>query len=586
MTITGREAIVRVSPLYHRGAKRIGLFFDYDPLLIRKIRSLPDRLYSSTHRCWYLPNTEKSWRAFLKTGIPYQVVEHFDNTVSALTNSDNNDIASHEEVRIPELPSEGTMRDSGIGNKVSDRLSIKWYTRHFYVKLPFEAMHVDFIKGISGSWWNAKYGNWVIRATVANLQLLQDRFSYWDEEQLDRLSGLIGQQEAPLTLELFVTPEFSDQFMVRISGYGADVYFMRNLPDRVYEKEFRRWRLPLKPELVARLEEHYRSLGARIVNRIPDKGTGRYQKTGPDVRKWKDYFLSKVNTTHRPVMEDYVNVLIRQHYSKSTLKSYASAMVRYLKFLGSIPAVQSKPSDVNRYLDTFTDRPRSESFYNTQISGIKFYFEKVVFLPEFEIERIERPRKAKTLPTILSVVEVERMLSGTSNLKHATILYTIYSSGFRLSEVLSLRMQDIYWDRNQIMIKAGKGKKDRMVMLSQVLKQLLRLYVDQYQPQYWLFEGQDQEHQYTDRSVQKIVKAAARRAGIQRKVTAHTLRHCFATHLLDGGVDLRYIQELLGHKDIKTTLIYTHVSNRRMSEIESPLDKLNLGSAKDEKKPN
>lgn len=586
MTITSQETIIRVRPLDHRGDRQIGLFFNYHPGIIEKIRMLPGRMYSQTHRCWYLPNTEHCWSAFLRTGLPYQIVELTDNTVCALTNSDNNGIAPQEEVCVPELPPEGTQGDSGIGNEVSVSLNIEWYTRHFYLRLPFETEHVDFIKSIAGSWWNKRYRNWVVRATVANLDLLQQHFHYWSEEQYSRLSELIQKQEAPMLLEMFVTPEFPEQFMVRLSGYGADLHFLRHLPDRVYEKEFRRWRLPLKVELVNRLEEHYRALGARIVNRIPDQDAGRYRRAKPGAARWQEYFLSQVAERYRPVMEEYVNVLLRQHYSQSTLKSYASAMVKYLQFLGSRPVAQSTPADVNHYLDTYTDQPRSESFYNMQISGIKFYFEKVVFLPDFEIERIERPRKARTLPTILSVAEVERMLSSTGNLKHMTLLYTIYSSGLRLGEVLSLRMQDLYWDRNQIMIKAGKGKKDRMVMLSQVLKQILRWYVDEYQPQYWLFEGQDREHQYSERSVQKIVRKAAIKAAIQRKVTAHTLRHCFATHLLDGGTDIRYIQELLGHRDIKTTLVYTHVTNRRMSEIESPLDRLNLGKGKDGQKPN
>jgi site-specific recombinase XerD len=214
------------------------------------------------------------------------------------------------------------------------------------------------------------------------------------------------------------------------------------------------------------------------------------------------------------------------------------------------------------------------------VNAIKFYYEKVVFVPDFELSQIKRPRKSHRLPTILSVAEVDRMMRSSKNLKHTAILYLLYSSGLRLNELLSLKLADIYWDRNQLFVRAGKGKRDRTVMLSETLKALLTLYFDQYQPKVFLFNGQDGESAYTASSVQKIVKLASSKAGIQRKVTPHVLRHCFATHLMESGTDIRYIQELLGHKDIKTTLIYTHVSNKSMQQITSPLDALGLSNKK------
>lgn len=170
--------------------------------------------------------------------------------------------------------------------------------------------------------------------------------------------------------------------------------------------------------------------------------------------------------------------------------------------------------------------------------------------------------------------EIDRLLQATDNLKHATLLYTLYSSGMRLNEILNLRTEDLWWDRNQIMIRRGKGKKDRIVPLSGILKRMLELYFHEYKPIYWLFEGQDRKYQYSEKSVQNVVKRAAQRAGINKRVTPHTIRHCYATHLLDGGTDVRFIQELLGHANITTTLIYTHVTNYSMARIESPLDKL------------
>jgi integrase/recombinase XerD len=157
------------------------------------------------------------------------------------------------------------------------------------------------------------------------------------------------------------------------------------------------------------------------------------------------------------------------------------------------------------------------------------------------------------------------------------ILYTLYSRGLRLGELLNLRCTDVYRDRNQVFIRAGKSKKDRVMMLSTILKDLLVHYFDACQPRHWLFEGQNGNEPYTNRSVQAIVKKAARKAALIRKVTPHTIRHFFATHLLDSGTDVRYIQELLGHKGIKTNLVHTHVTTSSLSAIESPLDQIEAG---------
>ena len=210
------------------------------------------------------------------------------------------------------------------------------------------------------------------------------------------------------------------------------------------------------------------------------------------------------------------------------------------------------------------------------VNAIKYYYEKVVFALNFEFTQIKRPKKRHRLPTILSIGEVDRIIRSSKNLKHTAIPYLLYIGGLRLNELLSLKLKDIYWERNQLFVRSGKGKKDRTVMLSETLKALLTLYFDKYQPKGCLFNGQDGESAYSSSSARKIVKLAAHTAGIQRKVTPHTLRHCFATHLMESGTDVRYIQELLGHKDIKTTLIYTHVTNKSMQQITSMLDALHL----------
>jgi integrase/recombinase XerD len=189
---------------------------------------------------------------------------------------------------------------------------------------------------------------------------------------------------------------------------------------------------------------------------------------------------------------------------------------------------------------------------------------------------INRPRREKSLPEVLGEDEVRNILSGIDNLKHKCILMTIYSRGLRLSEVVGLRISDIDSRRMMIFIKGAKGNKDRYTILSRELLKWLREYYKKEKPATWLFEGVT-GGQYSMRSVQNIMKEAVIRAGIKKHATVHTLRHSFATHMLENGTDLRYIQNLLGHNSSKTTEIYTHITTKGMEQLTSPFDRLGIG---------
>jgi site-specific recombinase XerD len=192
------------------------------------------------------------------------------------------------------------------------------------------------------------------------------------------------------------------------------------------------------------------------------------------------------------------------------------------------------------------------------------------------VYEVKRPRKDKKLPVILSKEEVAKILSSIDNLKHKAILMLTYSAGLRVGEVVKLKLEDIDSKRMLIHIKGSKGRKDRYTMLSETALDILRKYWREYKPGKWLFEGARAGRYLSTRTVEKILEHACEKANIRKDVSVHTLRHSFATHLLEGGTDLRYIQEILGHKDSKTTEIYTHVSTKSIGKIKSPLDTLGL----------
>ena len=271
-------------------------------------------------------------------------------------------------------------------------------------------------------------------------------------------------------------------------------------------------------------------------------------------------------------LEGLKKELIVRKYSQRTIKLYIYHNREFLKFSKKNPHEMSN-TDVRDYLYYLAnDKGVSTSTLNTAINALKFYY-GVVLKRNFVYE-IKRPKKDKKLPVVLTQEEVFQILSAVKNIKHRAILMLIYSAGLRVSEVVKLKPEDIDAERKMIHVKGAKGRKDRYTILSDVALDTLNEYIRRYKPQRWLFPGVNPARHLTTRSVQTIFEQACEKAKITKDVSVHSLRHSFATHLLEGGVDLRYTQELLGHKSSKTTEIYTHVSNRDLSQIKSPLDRL------------
>ncbi|MDZ4714579.1 MAG: tyrosine-type recombinase/integrase [Cytophagales bacterium] len=278
---------------------------------------------------------------------------------------------------------------------------------------------------------------------------------------------------------------------------------------------------------------------------------------------------------HRiPCPDEYIALLEIRRYSLNTARNYISLFTEFLNFFPKKPLYEISEIDIKAYTRHIVKLGKSTSYQNQAINAIKFYFEQVLDMPQRFYE-IDRPRQEQKLPGVLSTDEVLRMLKATTNLKHKAVLTTIYSCGLRLSELLALKITDIQSDRKLLLVRNAKGKKDRHTILGTKTIELLRKYYAAYRPAVYLFEGQN-GGPYSAKSVQNIVKQALALAGIDRPASTHTLRHSFATHLLENGTDLRYIQTLLGHSSPKTTEIYAHVSKKSLEGIESPLENLDF----------
>ena len=273
----------------------------------------------------------------------------------------------------------------------------------------------------------------------------------------------------------------------------------------------------------------------------------------------------------------FTSWLKSKRYSDNTIKVYTDCMRVFLKFFNDQDALDLTEGDVIRFNNEYILANKlSSSYQNQAVNAIKLFF-SVLEQRKMNLDLVHRPKLGKQLPNVLSKEEVQTLLRSVKNRKHMAMLALIYACGLRRGEVLKLLPTDIDSHRMVLLIREAKGRKDRIAPLPQMIIDLLRNYYKEYQPKKWLFEGQVEGKPYSGRSIELVFKKALHLSGIRRPATLHWLRHSYATHLLEGGTDLRYIQELLGHKSSKTTEIYTHVSTRNLQAIKSPIEGFDLG---------
>ncbi len=273
-------------------------------------------------------------------------------------------------------------------------------------------------------------------------------------------------------------------------------------------------------------------------------------------------------------IKEFENWMRSKRYSSSTIGTYSDALKIFLRFYSTKAVSEINNNDVIIFNNDYILKNKlSSSYQNQVVNAIKLFF-RTVENKLMETEKIHRPNREHVLPNVLSKEEIKLILSSQKNIKHKTMLSLIYSCGLRRSELLHLKLKDIDSKRGLVIIRQAKGKKDRVTPLSEKILVLLREYFIAYKPKEWLFEGQNSIGQYDERSLASVLKQALEKSKITKPVTLHWLRHSYATHLLENGTDLRYIQEILGHSRSRTTEIYTHVSNKSLQKIISPFDTL------------
>jgi len=342
---------------------------------------------------------------------------------------------------------------------------------------------------------------------------------------------------------------------------------VREIPGARWSRTKKKWHFNLSQQVVALLQEKLSSLAALDATLLKSQWK----------EKEKVKAEKKVNGDDETIKAiDYFKLWMEQkRYSPQTIKNYMGQLIQFLTYYQPRSFKELTVEDVERYNhEVIVKKGLSVSFQQSMVGAIKLFYGQCQDT-KMDLRKLQRPFNEHRLPQVLSKEEVQKLIALTKNIKHKAMLSVTYACGMRRGEVLNLKLKDLDKTRNLIRIEQAKGKKDRYVPYSSILRELLKKYYEIFKPKEYLFEGQ-YGGMYSGRSFELILKQSLAKTGIKKKVTLHTLRHSYATHLLESGTDIRYIQELLGHNSPKTTMIYTHVSSKKLSEIQSPFDDLNI----------
>lgn len=361
------------------------------------------------------------------------------------------------------------------------------------------------------------------------------------------------------------------RLLIKFSYDLKKIELVKTIADAKWSHTFKSWYISYYPSAIDHIKRTFpnSSYAIKVLNDYHD-----IEKLIPlPIQKPIDA-LPEINKSQSEKIKQFKYWLQNKRYSDSTVGTYVDSIKTFLRYYQSKVLAEITNEDLiifnNEYI---LANKYSASYQNQIINAVKLFFSSIE-LKQLQPELIHRPKNPKLLPNVLSKEEIKLILNAHGNIKHKAMLSLIYSCGLRRSELLHLKLTDIDSKRGLVIIRQGKGRKDRIAPLSEKILDLLREYYTAYKPNLWLFEGHDKKSQYDERSLQNVLKQALEKSRITKPVSLHWLRHSYATHLLENGTDLRYIQEILGHSSSRTTEIYTHVSNKSLQKIVSPFDTL------------
>lgn len=537
---------ISISKLNHRNDARLKLEFEYNKILIGLVKQLEGAAWSRTMKAWHVPDTEETLRQ-LKVLL-----------------------AKHELMLAGELesPKLSAIKADPIKEASAKNVSIEVINRKILIKMPKNEADINFIKSLRYSRWLNKEFLWQVPDYPGNIDLIKHHFgnrihSVNIHDSID-VSSNAGNQKTIARNEVLFFKTCSGRVKIFSEFNKTLISVIKTIPYSRWDSKNKWWTIPFSEIFMDQLTVVCQTENLKVILEEEPAGEAGVKRITP---------LDVPNYRRAP--EAYINKHIELKHSTHTIKNYVAAFEEFINYHHRLDIDSITEPQILEFLRfLITERKVSTSYQNVSINAIKFYYERVL-KGQRKFYFVDRPKRDKTLPIVLNIEEITAMIKVTTNIKHKLIIMFGYSSGLRLNEIVRVRLSDIDRERMQLRVNQSKGRKDRYTILSGKLLSVLDAYVEAYTPDDLIFTGVGGKA-YSDKSVQEVVKKAAKKAGLSKIVTPKTLRHTFATHLLENGVDLRYIQELLGHSSSKTTEIYTHITTKGFENIKSPLDGLDI----------
>lgn len=574
--------MIQIRKLYHRGDYRIGLYFGFEPDLKEKAKSI-DALWSQTNKCWYVSYSKENYNRIIRTFGEVEVLKDENNKLQPEPAE-----IQHENVHIAELISEFRpampVEHKGKSPEIAGKIVFKGSIGKYWVlKVPYREGLAQKLMDIKGVFWNKnEKAYFVFRHvnTKMKVEALLDAGILFPEEYYDA-SALAVNSNTVIELEVY-TPD-KKWMILRSPPVPYLIEQVRRWEGSRYSHSSGAYVLNATPAVFENLQELAKRLSIKLVNNLPQGYLRKYKAINKKATKFKsmrETLLKQVPLmaqTYTLAMLDY---LFAMNYSANTIRNYVSAFNLFLRFNEYQNPDTLTERLIVKHLAMKAEQGLSASGIEMVINALQFYFRTVLHRDGFEI-KLPRPIKENKLPVVLTMEECSLIFRQVENPKHKLLLLLGYGAGLRRSEIVGLKWADILFEEHKIHVKQSKGNKDRIVMLPYSIVADLEDYRKVFTSDEWVFAGQYKGEALSTGTVQQVMHNAVVKAGLEKKASVHTLRHSFATHLLEYGTDIRYIQQLLGHSSIRTTMVYTHILPKAARKVVSPLDRLpGLGGEK------
>jgi site-specific recombinase XerD len=606
------HCMIQLRKIVHRGNYQIGITFDFDKQLIAKVRRI-GAFWSKTHKCWYVLYNKENYKQILlnfdeveiikdekrlqeapeqtitNTGASSQLSGKTDiNKLKNIPDSHENNerhsepaLTGQENVRIADTISEiqPEHQDEHKGNfpETAERIVFNGNAGKYWIlKVPYSKNLTPKLMDIKGVYWNSSRKAFFVLRHV-NVKIKVEALLGIGEifpSEYYNLDTVISNENT--CIELNIHSVDKKWLTLSLPPVPYLIEQVKRWEGSRYSKADKAYLLNATPVMLENLQKLSIELNIPIHNHLPENYLSKYKainKKSSILQNLRENLLQQVPVMAQRYTLAMLDYLMAQNYSAHTIRNYTNEFNLFLRINQYQNPDTLTEMQIVKHLAWMTEKGLSPSKLNMLVNALLYYFRTVLKRDSFEI-RLPRPRKEHHLPTVLTMEECVQIFSFVDNPKHKLLLLLGYGAGLRLSEITELQWADILFDEHRIHVKQGKGNKDRIVMLPYSIIAYLRNYRTLYPSNDWVFSGQYKGEAISGRTVQVVMRQAVTKSGLEKKATVHTLRHSFATHLLESGTDIRYIQQLLGHSSITTTMIYTHITPKAAKNIISPLDRL------------